>query len=140
MQHCLLVTALGAAIAGGGCRERMPQVELLGSWRLARAPRQLAVGRSIVLLNGDRTFVATDFPRILVDIRSDVARELLTGRGHWRLRNGNDEQSVELVFDSTDSNLAMPVAAELHVYRTRFDFYLYGSSDPDLGPEFIYQK
>jgi hypothetical protein len=129
---------LPVALLVAGCQLAPSRADLVGRWKATKYPKTLDLSATVLQLNSDGTFRGWSLPGMLVGVGSPSDRAVFDGAGKWTLDRIDGELGVVLTFEhATAPNVRN---AEIAIYRTVFDFYLFHNSDPDLGPEVIYTK
>jgi len=104
-----------------GCFERaVAPEELTGTWSvtqesLQRMPVELRRSSPILILNADKTFDGRDVPGSMWG----QGQRVISGRGNWRLNEGNQTLTLSLLTVAEGDQNRVPYGTDLSVFRTR---------------------
>jgi hypothetical protein len=134
-----------------GCRNVRPS-ELAGNRVMEDSSRSLLPAESraaaaTLELNADGTFVASQVPEDLPpnppydDLNQHNIIRLDTGSGHWALVSEENEQQVQLSFQTMAGNKDVPYGTQLFISKGLSKVSLFNFlGDPDQGRRISFEK
>lgn len=130
-----------------GCQISVSGDDIVGRWvvssdssqriRSHEFTKSLNLSDTAIEFEGDGSFRGRNLPMMMISLARENLNGVFDGGGTWRIA---DEEGP-IVSLSFNFGSARPQArTSLRIYRTRGDFYLSDSTDPDSGPEIIYRR